>query len=208
MENRRGDAVIRTNYRREDLVSAAEYVLDDWVLEGLADEAAPYSVKHIRRGALDKWIIHQRKVIRGRLRSIPVCKMVIGPHGDGLGALSVIGFSMLYPELHPAENDELRVLGPQCREQLIAAILARARELFPDRGPEAAGEPVQRGPTFSTMVRANTFKKIKDAHPEWGYDTVAMHAAEELHDSRITGATVRNAFKAMGWRWERADRIR
>ena len=32
---RRINAVIRTNYRREDLVSAAEYVLDEYVLEGL-----------------------------------------------------------------------------------------------------------------------------------------------------------------------------
>jgi hypothetical protein len=189
-------------------VNAAEYVLDDWVLEGLADESAPYSVKHIQRGALHKWIIYQRKLIRGELWSIAVCRLVIGPHGGGLGALSVIGFSPMYPGLDPAENDELRALGPQCRDQLITAILARAREMFPDCGPEAAPEAVQRGPTFSTAVRAQVFKKIKDAHPEWGYDTVAMHAAEELHDSRITGATVRNAFRAMGWRWERADRIR
>jgi hypothetical protein len=52
--------VILTNYRREDPVTAAEYVLDDWVLEGLADEAAPCSLNHIRQGALDKWIVHQR----------------------------------------------------------------------------------------------------------------------------------------------------
>ena len=40
---RRVDAMMRTDYRREDLVSAAEDVLDDYVLEGLDEfEAAAY----------------------------------------------------------------------------------------------------------------------------------------------------------------------
>jgi hypothetical protein len=198
------NGAICTNYRREDLVNAAEYVLDDYVLEGLdPDTYAAYDVTHMRRGALDKWVIHQRKVVRGVLCSVLVCRMVIGPHGEDLGALSVIAISAYYPGLDQAENDELMDLGPRCREELIKAILARAQEMF-----GAKGERAKRGPTFNTTVRAQTFKKIKDAHPDWGYDAVAMRAAEELRDPRITGHTVRNAYKAMNWRWDRADRIR
>lgn len=72
----------------------------------------------------------------------------------------------------------------------------------------AMQEPPKREPTLKTKLRAETFKRLKDAHPEWGYDTVALRAAEEMKDNGITGSTVRNAYKAMGWKWGRSDRIR
>lgn len=77
-----------------------------------------------------------------------------------------------------------------------------------DDSVESARGPERRGPTLNTQIRAEVFKKLKDAHREWGYDAVAMHAVNELGESGITGNTVRNAHKAMGWKWERADRIR
>jgi len=63
-------------------------------------------------------------------------------------------------------------------------------------------------PTEKTRLRAEVFKRLKDAHPEWGYDVVAQRANDELKTENITADTVRNAYKAMGWTWERADRIR
>lgn len=68
----------------------------------------------------------------------------------------------------------------------------------------------ERGPTVKTRLRAEVFRDIKDKHRHWGYHAVAdeaMRAHRELGDG-ITGETVRNAYKAMGWTWERADRVR
>ena len=65
-----------------------------------------------------------------------------------------------------------------------------------------------RGPAETTKLRAEVFKKLKEKHPEWGYGTVAMHAAEELRVDNISAETVRNAYRAMGWKWEGAARIR
>jgi hypothetical protein len=74
--------------------------------------------------------------------------------------------------------------------------------------------PTTGKPTLKTQERAKVFKKLKDEHPEWGYDTVAMKASEVLKEN-VTGDTVRNAYRAMRkaygakkWSWERADRVR
>ena len=65
-----------------------------------------------------------------------------------------------------------------------------------------------RGPNRKTIERAEVFKKIKDNHPEWSQYKVAMEARSELDDQHINADTVRNAYRVMGWEWERADRIR
>lgn len=68
----------------------------------------------------------------------------------------------------------------------------------------------QRGPTDKTQIRAEIFRRIKEQHPDWGYNTVAVAAMRlypELGDS-VTVETVRNAYKAMGWTWDRGDRAR
>lgn len=75
---------------------------------------------------------------------------------------------------------------------------------------EPAKKKVERGPTEKTRLRAEVFKKIKDARPGLGYDAVAdeaMRLCPELGDG-ITAETVRHAYRSMGWTWERADRIR
>lgn len=68
----------------------------------------------------------------------------------------------------------------------------------------------KRGPTEKTRLRAEVFKEIKDRRPDLGYDAVADHARRACPDlgDGITGETVRNAYRSMGWPWERADRIR
>jgi hypothetical protein len=63
-------------------------------------------------------------------------------------------------------------------------------------------------PTLKTLERAKVFKGIKDKHPEWGYDTVARKAAEELKADNFTGETVRHTYAVMGWKWVRGDRVR
>jgi len=68
---------------------------------------------------------------------------------------------------------------------------------------------IQDGPTANTQTRGKVFKRLKDAHPEWSQKRVAIEASkpEELGEV-VTSDTVRNVYRAMGWKWERADRIR
>ncbi len=65
----------------------------------------------------------------------------------------------------------------------------------------------QSGPTEKTKTRAAAFKSIKDAHLHWNFDRVAAEASSKL-DEVVTAETVRNAYRAMGWKWPRADRVR
>ena len=113
------------------------------------------------------------------------------------------------------------------RQQVIRmrreADLAREAETQADGADDQGGEarpegsyppslpPVETGrqgkPTYKTQVRAEVFKRIKDEHPEYSYFRVATEAQNELGDG-ITDETVRNAYRAMGWKWGRADRVR
>jgi len=74
----------------------------------------------------------------------------------------------------------------------------------------------QRGPNIKTQERAMVFRRLKEEHPEWTQERVAMEACEELREN-VTGETVRRAYRLMRraypdqadeWTWERADRIR
>jgi hypothetical protein len=65
----------------------------------------------------------------------------------------------------------------------------------------------KRGPTVKVQTRAEVFRRLKDAHPQWSYDKVAGESQEELGEN-IGGEAVRNAYRCMGWTWERANRIR
>jgi hypothetical protein len=74
----------------------------------------------------------------------------------------------------------------------------------------------RRGPTFKIRERADVFREIKDAHPEWTMDKVAMEAVDELGEY-VSSESVRYAFRKMReahpdeaekWKWERADRVR
>jgi transposase len=65
----------------------------------------------------------------------------------------------------------------------------------------------QRGPTEKTRIRAETFKRLKTGHPTWNIERLAIEASKELGEV-VTAETVRNAYRAMGWKWQRADRVR
>lgn len=71
----------------------------------------------------------------------------------------------------------------------------------------ASASTTHRGPTEKTRIRATVFRRIKEAHPNWNVERVAMEAAKELGES-VSAETVRNAYRAMGWTWQRADRVR
>lgn len=65
----------------------------------------------------------------------------------------------------------------------------------------------ERQPTLRTRERARAFRELKEAHPGWSQTRVAMEAQKELREA-VNADTVRNTYRAMGWKWERADRIR
>lgn len=70
-----------------------------------------------------------------------------------------------------------------------------------------SAKPGGQGPTEKTRIRAEAFKRLKSSHPTWNIERVAMEAARELGEV-VTAETVRNAYRAMGWKWQRADRVR
>jgi len=65
----------------------------------------------------------------------------------------------------------------------------------------------KRGPTERTKIRGEVFRKLKEKHPTWSQNRVAIEASKEL-DEQVTADTVRNTYRQLGWKWERADRIR
>jgi hypothetical protein len=71
----------------------------------------------------------------------------------------------------------------------------------------AAKEKDKRGPTLKTQERAALYKKLKDQHPEWSQAKLAMEANRVAKEDVHSVYTVRNAYRAMGWKWERGDRV-
>ena len=71
-------------------------------------------------------------------------------------------------------------------------------------------------PQGGTEAQAYLFKSIKDAHPEYSYARVARQATGREKAKADRGQrtreykwwNVRDAYKAMGWQWERADKVR
>lgn len=74
----------------------------------------------------------------------------------------------------------------------------------------------ERGPSAETKRRAEMFKAIKDEHPDWSYAQVAREATRTARARAGLGEKpptykaedVRNAYRAMGWTWEPARRVR
>ena len=59
-----------------------------------------------------------------------------------------------------------------------------------------------------TIARADRIKKIKDLHPHWSQPQVTREYNKNKYvdDPFISTTDLQNAYKAMGWKWERADR--
>jgi hypothetical protein len=111
------------------------------------------------------------------------------------------GWSHFYPDTVPAISpDEIRGIPKHFAAWLKCKGFGTSAVTMADAGR-------RRGPTVKTQERAAVFKRLKDEHPAWSQEKVAMEAREELGET-VTGETVRNAYKAMGWVWQRADRIR
>jgi hypothetical protein len=67
-------------------------------------------------------------------------------------------------------------------------------------------------PTARTIARAEYFKALKDAYPQWSQARVAAEASRRPVQQgglgeTVTGDTVRSAYRSMGWPWERGRRV-
>ena len=132
-------------------------------------------------------------------------------------------------EIIPLESDRSEVIITnwikECQE-IFDWLLEEIIERWPEAGKQttrkrgrqaetlAVGEnrpePPKRskhGATVRTQEYGAVFKRLKDANPRWTQYKVAQEASDELGE-HITADTVRNAYRALGWKWERADRIR
>jgi hypothetical protein len=120
-----------------------------------------------------------------------------------------VEFCLLHPSYRPiltirCDKAELRGWLTKMTDQCIreGIIVPLAPEKQPDK-------PEPDKPNERTRERAEIFRKIKDAHPDWSYEKVAMEAMQQHPElGEINGETVRNAYRAMKWKWERSDRIR
>lgn len=63
------------------------------------------------------------------------------------------------------------------------------------------------GPTIKIQERARVCKELKDAHPEWTQEKLAMEAGDRLGEI-LSAESVRNVYRAMGWKWKRGERTR
>jgi hypothetical protein len=95
-------------------------------------------------------------------------------------------------------------------------LLQSVRERWPEAKAIPLGEPLTarrgRGPTANTQNRAQHFRRLKHENPNWSYARIAIEASRPVEEGglgeTVTADTVRNAYRAMGWKWERADRVR
>lgn len=62
-------------------------------------------------------------------------------------------------------------------------------------------------PNIRTQERYKVFKNLKDKHPGWTLEKVALEASPKLEED-VSGETVRNTYRSMGKEWVRGDRTR
>lgn len=146
--------------------------------------------------------------------------------GAGIFPQAIIRFELL-----PLANDKTEVIA-ECASYLAEPYFLELLGKISERWGEARGpiaryaadlvcrsgielpealdvtDATSRGPTLKTQERAKLYKSLKDKHPTGSYAKIAMKANYQESVDYHTSDTVRNAFRAMGWTWERSNRIR
>lgn len=94
------------------------------------------------------------------------------------------------------------------REELRQRMFEQSQRGLPSLPQDETDSARKRGPTIKTQERAKVFRRLKDKHPNWSQAKVALEANLDEGVDYYTEDCVRNAYRAMGWTWERADRVR
>lgn len=92
-------------------------------------------------------------------------------------------------------------------QPLFQSLIAKLESTYrPERKPKSGGP--KRGMTEERRKRAELFKSIKDKAPALSRVAVANKARLQPGYEDVTEEDVRNDYREMGWKWERADRVR
>lgn len=108
--------------------------------------------------------------------------------------------NILKDELEDARREREAEVEERRHQELLEAIKAVAK----GRDKQAQ---TKKGPSPETRERFRMFKAMKDAHPEYSYEKVAMEISFRCNKN-YTREDVRNAYRALGEKWVRADKIR
>ena len=126
--------------------------------------------------------------------------MFAKPAGDGFGL--ILGF----PNGQVTAGLSDRVV-MDALAQFLAEVLNQYQINYDTEASDVPSVDDGRNMTEARRQRAYTCKEIKDTHLDWSYAKVAMAATDKLKEE-VTEYDVRNDYRAMGWTWERADRVR
>ena len=123
--------------------------------------------------------------------------------------------SLYVAPLEPSDSPAFfePTLSEQEVEEIFEAFITHLRnEGYEVQKPErpvsrddVAGE--KRGPTIKIQERARACRELKDAHPEWTQEKLAMEAGDRLGEI-LSEESVRNVYRTMGWKWKRGERTR
>jgi len=105
--------------------------------------------------------------------------------------------------------------GPIVRDPSLTGIPGKEKESeLDEESPKNSNsrnkvkEKRSKGPTDNTQLLAEEFKQIKDDHPKWTQNQVAMEYTRLKGGPPIAESTVRNAYRAVKLKWKRGDRVR
>lgn len=97
------------------------------------------------------------------------------------------------------------------REQIIQTYKTQINKGLPEKFEvsKLPTEKLNKGVPERIIARANRIEEIKDKHPQWSQAGVAkeFNSIKYDDDPFISVTDLQNAYKAMGWKWMRADRI-
>ena len=96
------------------------------------------------------------------------------------------------------------------REQIIQTYNTEINKGLPEKFEVStlSTEKLNKGVHERIIERASRIKEIKDEHPTWSQSKVVIEYNKRKYDGDpyIFVSDLQNAYRAMGWKWKRADR--
>jgi len=157
-------------------------------------------------------------VIMNELRSL-AAKVVVRSNDTQKSNISVLKNNDLpiLPILGIGSEETVRL--PYLYQEQLDLFINKVKTLLVDETSSEKKKRERLQESESIIKRANAFKRIKDANPEWTLDKVAMEYNISMYekikdgdrvefDKEASGTTVRNAYRTNGWKWDRGVRTR
>jgi hypothetical protein len=124
------------------------------------------------------------------------------------------------PAFYPGKGPQKPMREPYPYDKVLNGFITKLQRNFEQSKPEKSKQERRREKeNLVYEQRAREFKRIKEEHPEYSQERVAMAYNDWLFektkngeviefDREATADTVSNIFKKKGWKWVRGDRIR